>query len=386
VKIMKAALLSSALFSATAGASDEPKVKPLLPVAHDHSQHSATPTNQSNESAMAPAASSAAPVTTKENVVASALQARTPEEQARQSGFIFAVGLDHSLGAGTFVDSSKYSYMAGSLGLSAMYNFGVGNTRLVASGTWRALLEYTLPDVETGRRVSWVDARFGLAAPAFFRDTKLTGISVTPSIGVTIPSSPESWNAGLITNLSAGLTFTRSIKTVDFRAVLSGSHGFFTSTQNGVRASTARDTSGNLLMLCRPGETICGFGGWNTAWSMVAGGSVSWRLPANFVLYASYSYMRFWRYAATDEVDAYTAKALDKNGNPVAKVGFGQGDRTMASFGGSYQLSQQYSLDLGVSTAQTPLTPTGQVRFPFLGLGTWADNTTTLFFSLTAAY
>ena len=70
----------------------------------------------------------------------------------------------------------------------------------------------------------------------------------------------------------------------------------------------------------------------------------------------------------------------------MAKVGLGQKDRTSSYFGASYQLNEHYSMDLGAATIQAPLTPTGQVRFPFLSLGTWADNTTSLFFTLSAAY
>jgi hypothetical protein len=84
--------------------------------------------------------------------------------------------------------------------------------------------------------------------------------------------------------------------------------------------------------------------------------------------------------------DEFTPKALDDNGNPVARVGLGSFDRTSAFFGASYQLNEHYSLDLGTSTVQTPLTPTGQVRFPFLSFGTWADNNTSIYFTLTAAY
>ena len=59
---------------------------------------------------------------------------------------------------------------------------------------------------------------------------------------------------------------------------------------------------------------------------------------------------------------------------------------TLATFGVGYQLTDHYSLDLGLQTLQTPLTPKGQVRFPWFAFGTLADNGTAASLSLAAAY
>jgi hypothetical protein len=325
-------------------------------------------------------------VTKKKSALANAVQARTPEEQAAQSGFQFIVALDHYLGAGTFVDASKYSYLAGFLTVIPQYLFGIGKQRLVASVTARMAYEYTMADSETGRKASFYDTRIGLSAPAVFRDKAFTGIAFSPNIGLTIPTSPESWNAGMITALSAGVTASRSVKTVDFRLSFGAARNFYTSAQNGVKASTARDENGNLYVVCRTGETICGFSNMNTTWSWNLGGQVQWRATGNLLFYVGYTYISFYRSAATNTNDPFTPQAVDANGNPVADVGMGHSDRTSAYVGASYQLNEHYSIDLGVSNIQTPLTPTGQVRFPFLSFGTWADNATSLYFTLTAAY
>lgn len=349
---------------------------------------SATPAASSSSSSTAqPAATAtAAAPPKKKSALANAVQARTPEEQARQSGFQFIVAMDHYLGSGTFVDASKYSYLAGYLTVVPQYLFGIGKQRLVASVTARLSYEYTMPDVETGRKVSFFDTRIGVSAPAVFRDTAFTGIAFSPNLGITLPTSPESWNAGMITALSLGVTMSRSVKTVDFRLITGASRSFYTGAQNGVRASNARDENGNLYVVCRSGEPVCGFSNMNPAWSFNIGGQVQWRATGNLLFYVGYSYIKSWRYAATNTLDPYTPKAVDANGNPVADVGLGQMDRTSAYFGASYQLNEHYSLDLGVSNFQTPLSPTGQVRFPFLSFGTWADNNTSLYFTITAAY
>lgn len=326
------------------------------------------------------------------NPLANAVQARTPEEQALQSGFQFITVIDTYLGTGTFVDSQQYSYLASSVMIIPQYLFGIGKQRLVASATVRGIYEFTLPDVETGRKFTFVDTRIGVSAPAVFRDAKYTGIAFTPSLGLTLPTSPESFNAGMITMLNAGLTMSRRLGPVDIRAVVTGARGFFGQPFNGVRNPTLnggavpRDANGNATIVCRPGESFCGFSNWNTAWTMSLGGQVQYRATGSLLFFLGYTYIKAWREGATFTVDEYTPKALDANGNPVAKTGYGEFDRTSAFFGASYQLSDHYNLDLYVFTVQNPLTPTGQVRFPFLSFGAWADNATSLTFSLTAAY
>jgi hypothetical protein len=353
---------------------------------------SATSSDSSSSAPAAPSSTStpatAAPaVTKKKNALANAVQARTPEEQANQSGFQFIVALDHYLGAGTFVDASKYSYLSAFLTVIPQYLFGIGKQRLVASATARLAYEYTMPDNETGRKFSPMDTRIGLSAPALFRDKAYTGIAFTPNVGLTIPSSLESWNAGLITAINVGLVMSRSVKTVDFRMAVGGSRAFYTSAQSGVRASDARDENGNLYVVCRSGEPVCGFSNMNPAWSFNIGGQVQWRATGNLLFYMGYTFFKTWRHAATSTLDEFTPKARDANGNPVAAVGLGQQDRTSAFFGASYQLNEHYSLDLGVSTIQSPLHDNGvNVRFPFLSFGAWANNSTNIYFTLTAAY
>jgi hypothetical protein len=369
---------------------------PTAALAEDPAPSSTTPAPATSSTTPDPAATAtatAAPKKDDKSALANAVQARTPEAQATQSGFQLITSLDHYLGVGTFVDARYYSSLSAWLTVIPQFLFAVGKQRLVASATLRGSYEYTLPDTETGRRWSVGDVSLGLSAPAFFRETKFTNISLSPSVGLSIPTSPESWNAGLITALRAGVTASRSVATVDFRANVGVSASIYGQPTTGYRnpnitgtGTPARDTNGNLLAVCRVGETICGAAGNNTAFTVSAGGQVQWRATGSFLLYVGYTYFRVWRYSANPVADQYTPQALDSRGNPVAKAGLGQFDRTSAYFGGSYQLNEHYSLDLGVSNVQTPLTPTGQVRFPFLSFGTWADNSTSIYFTLSAGY
>lgn len=321
------------------------------------------------------------------NPLSQAIRARTPEEQAAQSGFQLALGVDHSLGLGTFVDPSRYALVVANLTVAPTYLFSLGDQRLAVSAALRAGLEYTLPDAETGRRVTVGDLRLGLSAPALVRDRAVTGLSLTPAASLTFPTSPESWNARLVTALGLSLTVSRSVGPLDLRLAVGGTRGFFASPQTGMRATDARDANGNLLAVCRPDEALCGFSSWNTEWSLSLGGQVAWRATGSLLVYAGYTFVKAWKHPATLTPDELTPKALDTAGNPVACVGLCQADRTQAFLGASYQLDAHYALDLGLSTAQAPLTDDGkQVRFPWLSIGAWASNRSTISLSLSAAY
>ncbi len=398
-----AAILMLALVPGAALGQDSTQTPP--PTQGD-SNSSTAPTTPPAEGSAAPAAPAdpAAAAKKANNPLAKAVQARTPEEQARQSGFQIITSLDHYLGTGTFSDATMYSSLTAWLTIIPQYLFSIGGQRLVASGTLRGVWEYTMPDVATGRRWSLWDVSLGVSAPALFRDKAITGIAFTPSIGLTIPSSPESINARLITTVRAGVVMSRSFKLgdkgqgLDLRAVVSGSRSFFAIPANGyhnpeLTGAPRVDSQGVAYATCRPGESLCGISGNNMAWLLSVGGQVQLRATGSLMFYVGYTFLKVWRYSATDldpSVDPNASKAMTTDGQYAAKGGAGQFDRTSAFFGGSYQLNEHYSLDLGVSTIQQPLVVDGSgkfvVRFPFFATTNVNDNATSIYFTLTAAY
>ena len=212
---------------------------------------------------------------------------------------------------------------------------------------------------------------------------------------MVLPTSPESWNAGLIASISLGVTASRSVGSVDFRTSVSGARAIYGKASSGYRNPLAvnggkeqRDANGNLLAICRGNETLCASAGMNPAWSFSASASIQWRATGSFLLYIGYTYLHSWRTAADGGIrDEYTSPTLTADGQPAVKTGLGESDRTVTFFGGSYQLNEHYSIDLGIYTVQTPLFPDNKtVRFPFLSFGSWADNGSSLFFTLSAAY
>ncbi len=396
VKSVTAALLI-VLFAPSLAFAQADAGSTVIPVANSAEQTSpppapplspppGTPGTGTSGAGTAPAAAPAA----GQSALANAVQARTPEEQAKQSGFQFAFGLDHYLGTGTFVNPQLYASLIAAPSVSATYLFGVGGVRLAASARAIAFYEYTLPDSGNGRRFSPGDIRLGLVAPALFQDKALTKIALTPSVGLVVPASPESFTAGLITSISVGLAASRSISTknfggFDFRLTAGASKGVFTSRQNGLGPSQ-RDSLGLAVVLCRPNELVCVSNGANPAFSLSIGGSANWRATGNLIVFAGYTYTRTFRESLAAIGDETIPKTLDSEGSSAARVGLGALDLTRTFLGVSYQLNEHYNLDFYVFTEQNPLTPQRQVRFPLLSLNAWATNNTSLIVSLGAAY
>ncbi|MFT3839487.1 MAG: hypothetical protein QM723_21065 [Myxococcaceae bacterium] len=318
----------------------------------------------------------------------------TVEDAKELTGFQIGADLDHWLGTGTFVNPDLYSSLTLAITASPAYSFKIGDVKLRATGLFRLLYEYTLPDNETGRRITPWDIRLGLSAPAVVKE-KVTGISLSPSIGLSIPTTPESWQAGLITSLSAGVSLSRSGLfggKLDLAASFSGSHGFFTSPQNNNKASGQQTTVVNNVVvqptvLCRTGESICNSVGMNTEWTVTTGGSINFHATDRLIVSLAYSYIHYWKYGVG--VDQYSPQVTDSNGNQVA-AGTGQADRTFGVIGVGYDLSEHYNVSVSASTIQTPRTmgaggQAGSFKFPFWST-TPADNNTSLNFTLSAQY
>lgn len=378
---MRRALLLSSLVPALVFAQTAPPAPPTAPTA------------ASSAPAAAPGAAATAKKDDKANPLANAVQARTPEEQAKQSGWVVMVGLETDLGAGTFVDPKTQSYLGSILSFNPMFQTRLFGKGIRVSAAAQLAYEYTLPDAATGRRVGFSDISLGATMPAAFREP-LTGIAVTPSLGLTIPASPESFQAGLITSLRVGASFSRRAGPIDLRLNVNGTRGFYTRAFSAVAnpaytKAAERDAQGHLLRVCRDGEPYCAAGGMNPAWGLSLGGSAQWRATGDLMLYVGYTYMFNWREAAATERDEFTAPVLDSNGNNAAQVGYGRSDRMSTFIGASYQVNNNYSLDIGVQSTQAALTvnPAGGgwlPLFPIFNQYAWPG--TQFYLALTAAY
>lgn len=311
----------------------------------------------------------------------------TPEQLAALTGVQFNVTLDHSLGAGTFIDSTKYAYLQGTLDVSARYAFAISGVRLAASGRGTVMYEYTPPDASNGRRVTWRDLSFGLSAPALYKN-KFTGINVTPSLSLVVPITPESWQATMITVLGAGVGLNRVFGPFIVQGSISGSRSFFASPQNGTRRSDYVDAAGNSVYIGRTGESYASVIGNNATWGLGGGLSVTFLANDELSFYASYSLRVGWRNAVTnDPNDPYNPQGMNSNGEPVADVGMGRADTVITSVGANYQLSDHWALTAYIFTAMPPRTADGKnFRFPFWAFEGAANNYSYVGLSLSAGF
>lgn len=328
----------------------------------------------------------------------------TDEQKAQLQGLTVGVDLDHWLGTATFykstydpsVDSKPVpnnAYLAANLSVTLRYAFMVRQTLLAVSLAGRLTYEYTLPDNSNGRRFSPWDTRLGLSAPSLYKN-EFTGISVSPSIGLVIPTTIESWQATLITSLSVGLAVAKSAGRFDFLLTGSGSRGFHLNPMNAIQAQTVAEqtqtqaASGQLTVLSRAGETLSDSFGMNTAWIASVGGSIKFRATEELSFSIGYTYLHYWKYEIPN--DQYTPQALDSNGNPVAKPN-GQVDRTFGVVSADYALNDHFGVSLSASTIQFPRSLgagglAGSYRFPFWAVDNGPSNATSVNFTFSASY
>ena len=311
------------------------------------------------------------------------------EHKENEGGLTIGIDLDHSVGTGTFVNPEMYSYFGATLSVVPRYVFLVRDVKLAVTLALRAAWEYTLPDNENGRRFSPDNTRLGLAAPGLYKNVP-TGITFSPTIGLLIPTTPESWQAGLITRLSVGLALARPTGKFNFALTANGSRGFFKTGASQV-ASQAPGGAGELNSFSArtsalgANEAFVGFFGWNTAWSVNLGGNVSFQATDELSFIVGYTYTRSWKYYGEA---IRPDETLPKN----ATYGSGQSEYTSTVVAVNYQLNDHYGISLSASNAlQAPRSPgaggaVGHFRFPFFATDNAAENTTSINFTLSAAY
>lgn len=254
----------------------------------------------------------------------------TPEQLAKLQGFFFSASIDQYVGLGTFIDPNLYSSVGTWVNAFVSYrkviggrNFSLGVQPFGAQGV---TYEYTMPDNLTGRRVINDDARLALSMPALLKE-KVTGIVFSPNITVIVPTTPESWHAGLITRVGLGGAANRvfGLPQGSLMVSISGfaTYGIYTSTANVTKApngpTRASDTA---TTLCRNGENICNIAGNNPAVAVRGGIGATWLATDFFFVSMSYGVIAGWNYAVTnDPNDPNNPHGRDVNGNPVARAG-----------------------------------------------------------------
>lgn len=309
------------------------------------------------------------------------------DEEDDKSGFRLGVELGHSVTTTTFyaADLVDNDFVGADLSISPGYSFTVKGIKLSASASASISYEYTLPDNENARRVSWSDLRFGLSAPSLYKN-EFTGISFTPSISLTAPITMESWMATTITNLGVSVSAKRNVGPVGVSLGINGSKAFHVSTLNAARVSDSRDAQGRLLQVRRPDDPFADVMGTNTSGSIGVSLRLSYQPIEKLSFSMGYSLGKSFKYAIVPEVDEFTPRGTRSDGTPIALVGTATSDRSSFNISGSYELTDRYSISLGMATSQSPVDGRGRVRFPFFALGNAALGVTSINLGLSAGF
>ncbi|MFZ5472177.1 MAG: hypothetical protein ACOZIN_22325 [Myxococcota bacterium] len=356
---------------------------PALVWAHEGPMPAAAPVSAAADSAKAPEVEKGE----EAPVAVSAVASKDKDDKEDDSKpFRMSVALDHSVGQGTFVNSDYYAQVGGALVVGPSYSFKVRDYKLSASARASLSWEYSLPDNLNGRRIDYSDIRLGLKAPGLFTE-KVTDISLGASFGALIPIHPKTWQASTITTLSANVDLSKKVNKFKFGLSLGMGRGIHGNAQKLVSHSDARDEQGNLLLLCRTDEEFCGTLGTNTAWSLSSNLSASYQANDKLSFSAGFRLGTSFKYAIVSEVDEFTPKAVDSNGNPVATTGMARSDNMIGSLGASYAVNDVFEVSAGMQTEGPPKTMDNKnFRFPWFDFVSGADNLTAYSVAVTASF
>jgi len=298
----------------------------------------------------------------------------TPEQLAALGKWTFNLGVDNIVGSGTFVNAEYFAFVGSAFSLSWTKPLRIAGKNLLFNGGTGLNVEYSKPDALNGRRVGWSDIRVGLAMPGAYKD-KLTGISINPSIGATVPITLESWGTGTLTNLTAGVRAIRRFGPVDLRLGVNG--GYTLNTAPYVRQYASAGPDNIATALCRVSDVSCGSGGLTNKFLVGTNLVALWFFNDDLLFYGTLGWNVRWRNAAAEAVDEYTPKGVDVNGNPVAQVGMRPTDVTSGSLGFNYNLTDVFSVSFTLSNDGPPKTfDNKSLRNPFLDLVSPANNFT----------
>jgi hypothetical protein len=330
----------------------------------------------------------------KEEKVSAGSAVLTPEQLAKLQGFFFSASVDQYMGLGTLVDPAHYANIGTWVNAFISYrkrimghSFSLGVQPFGLTGI---TYEYTMPDNPTGRRVVSSDARMSLSMPALYKSA-FSGVTVTPSVNLTFPTTPESWHAGLITRVGVGLSMDRvwDIPMGQLETYFSGigSFGIFTRTANVTPAVGAVDQDHHHIDLGRPGEIYSDNAGNNPAIAAQASLGVTWLATSYFFVSTGYTIIGSWRYPVTNMVDQYTAMCSTTTGQSCANAGMTLVPLQSASVSVAVNLSDVMSLSAYIYN-YAPLWSPAQngVRNPWVDATGLPNNNTIVGLSLAATY
>lgn len=308
------------------------------------------------------------------------------EKDEDRSPFSAVVTLGTQVGQGTFIsndysDAPLFSNYVSAQGAYNLKDLLPVATTLTVSQV--VSLEYTDPDVATGRRVDWTDTGLALTAPRLFKEP-FTGISFGGSVGTTLPISMASLQHGKITATSLGITATRAIAGFTFIGSASGAYHFFTRAYQGLEADELESSDGEAFANCSPFFLAGG-----SSQDLCTGGYGTLKASARLRLVADYAFtdkisggLEFrweplWR--RTPATDQYTSPYASDSGR-------GSDISTGVIYVG-YAIDDRFSLTASSGSQGPTRTLDGNgFRFPFFDTISAANNITAFAIDLTGSF
>jgi hypothetical protein len=312
-----------------------------------------------------------------------------PADSSSRKPFKIGVGIDHSIGSGTFA-ASRYALVAAKLTVSPSYAFAFRGVELSASANVTGSYEYTPPDNPTGRRYDWADIGLNLSAPSFFIDERLTRIAVSANVGATLPISLASRWSNVITAFSGGLSLSRTIGKFTLDGTVGAKKPLYSSLGLRLPLWLVQQTNRTACMGAAGGQlpSAClaavGTDGVPPLWALSGAISARYQLEEKVSLSAGFGLGKTFKHVVG--VDEFSTQAVYSNGQPVADAQ-GQSDRMIGTLGASYQLTDAISVSLAMGTVQAPLTADGKaLRFPFFAFRNVEDSYTSYSLSFAGSY
>jgi len=312
---------------------------------------------------------------------ATAREAEEAIADPNRTPFSGSVGLSTSVGSGTFI-ADKYSDMprvVQSLSLSGTYRIDALPFLALFSVSQGFSFEYTDPAARTGRKWDYQDLSFGFNAPNIWYHEE-TGLALTTSLGVSLPTSFGSRQTNKYAGVGGGLSLGMPVGPIYAYGSLGLSKNFYRYT-NVVVTQEDVTFGDEFGAYCRNGQAYCRGGPYLTSWGMRASIGASYAIPflERLSTNAMLGWSTGWTFSPPEE-DEFTSPLLE-DGTRTRQMDF-----ISAGLGLSYNYSQLISLSGGVNTNQPWLTSDQKgIRNPLYNKYR-RSNSTSLYLSLSAGF
>ena len=306
-------------------------------------------------------------------------------QEAKAAQAPFPVGativLDQAVGGGTFVDNpyTRRPNYSVSLDLRPYVRI-TPYFRLKARTVFTTAVIENFDTTTTYRnRTVQSDTWFDLSYTKL-ATIPVVGIGVNATLRTTVPTSPESQYATLVTAERLVLSFGKTVGRFMFHWYPSVYKNFNSYTSPSVDTSEVGDHVA-LAHFKGPeqiGGDLVSVGGNNVSHGIINGFDVLWNITDELALYVYYQISNAWTYNSYPD-DEFTSSN--------AEAGRGQRDSQWGILDLSYQVTPVYSLSIGTSTLLAPKSADNEeFVFPFANFSNNHRASTDIYFDIAATF